>query len=75
MWGMIQKDNDMSKSKTDSQEECLKSCHETAECVGFDYVPASKDCHLSKTTWKKVQPTSSSNTWVCEKKDGEYLYI
>ena len=71
MWGMAQKDHDIKKSKEFTRKDCAQVCHDHAECIGFDYYPTNKDCFLTKTTWKKVQPTALSNRWVCEKKDGK----
>ena len=77
MWGLAQNDNDIAKSKGTSRMECAKTCHENAECIGFEYNPSTKDCYLSKSSWREVPPTSSSNWWVCEKKEGkwELLYV
>ena len=71
MWGMAQKDNDIAKSEETSRMECAKACNSNEECVGFDYNPTTKDCFLSKMSWRHVAPRSLSNWWVCEKKDGK----
>ena len=70
MWGMVQKDNDIDKSKEISREECAKQCEKNVDCIGFDFYPVNKDCFLSQTTWKELVPSGLSGRWVCEKKDG-----
>ena len=71
MWGLAQKENDVAKSKEASRMECANICHKNSECVGFEYNPTTKDCFLSKTSWREMTPTSLSNWWACEKKDGK----
>ena len=66
-----QKDHDIAKSKETSRLECAKVCQNNAECVGFEYNPNSKDCHLTSTTWREFSPTGLSYWWACEKKDGK----
>ena len=70
MWQLAQKENDIAKSKQDSRPACASMCHSNAECVGFEYNPTTKDCHLTKLKWREMSPTSMSNTWTCEKKEG-----
>ena len=74
MWGYAQKDHDIAKSKEFSRLECAKACHSNAECIGFDFSPVTKDCHLSKTKWREYSPGGLSNWWVCEKKDGKLSF-
>ena len=71
MWNMAQKGNDIAKSKSTSRMACAAACHANAECVGFEFHVSTKDCHLTKTSWRQFVPTGSSNWWVCEKKDGK----
>ena len=55
-----------------SRAECAKKCHENAECIGFEYYPASnRDCYLTKTPWQTVQPANTGSRWGCEKKGGK----
>ena len=70
MAGMMQKEYDIAKSKEISPKECSNKCLDNPECIGFDFDVKTKDCFLSKTSWRKARPEKVSDKITCEKKEG-----
>ena len=72
-WNWMQSGNDMEHIKhVPSRAKCAERCHNNAECVGFEYYPASnRDCYLTKATWQEVSPANTGSRWGCEKKEGK----
>ena len=62
---------EIASSKETSRVECAKICRSNPSCVGFEFDTKTKQCSLSKTSWRESRPTSTSYKVTCEKKDGK----